>query len=154
MQLDVRNDQVLARIEAQLGRGPVGKIFAGDGDVIGSGIELLELKESVVVRQQLAGIFEAAALEDDGGAGKGVAAHIGYSAGDMSCPRLRRVGVLCRQRRGYRYGRQNQQPDSLGSHSNSLQCTSVGYSVILPNHLRSPNFRKFNTQVGIRFLTS
>jgi len=61
-ELGAGEDQVLARIEDKVGRGPVGKVLGGDGDAISSRIELLELKESVVVGQELAGILEARAL--------------------------------------------------------------------------------------------
>ena len=111
LELGAGKDQVLARIEDNVGRGPVGKVRGRDDDAISSRIELVELKESVVVRQELLGIFKARALQDDRGAGKNVAVHIGHGAGDMSGLRLRCIRVLCRQRRGYRNGCQYQEPD-------------------------------------------
>ena len=65
----------------------------------GSRLEIVEFKESVVVRHDRAGVFEGNAFENDGSARDGVAVYIiGYSAGNMSCLRFGWVDVLAASR--------------------------------------------------------
>src|SRR6267142_3118668 len=87
-----RQDGVLAWLEDDSGGRPVCKSLGADGHVVGgSRLEILEFKESIVVRDYRAGISEGRTFENDGGAWNCVVVHIDYSANNNSWRRLGRV---------------------------------------------------------------
>src|SRR5215471_6829220 len=57
MEFGVVKDQILARIQDNIGRVPIGKVWGGNTHMIGSGVELLELEEAIVVGGDLSRIF-------------------------------------------------------------------------------------------------
>src|SRR5690349_17555494 len=91
MELAASQDCVLAWLEAYGGGSPGCKSLGADGNVVGSRIDPIEFKESVVVRHDGAGIFGDRALKSDCSARNGVVVHIGYSADNNSGLGLGRV---------------------------------------------------------------